>query len=177
MTTFGGLQLSGGCYFEIHVVDWTPQGSLCSSQVEQGQELVNELINIGFTLATSFWDLTVTFGLQILCSGESGDWSVFTCTSDPPCRNKCTVFSVRKWLQSACLKKKERQKREIKDHLMKIYNESHIMSTGATRVNSLFTVGGRGQGGQNLRPPIPCSPTSHTFISHLPPFLCCSRPL
>ena len=29
---------------------------------------------------------------------------------------------------------------------------------------------GGGQGGQNLSPPVPCSPTSRTFICHLPPF-------
>ena len=29
---------------------------------------------------------------------------------------------------------------------------------------------GGGQGGQNLPPPVPCSPASRTFISRLPPF-------
>ena len=30
--------------------------------------------------------------------------------------------------------------------------------------------GGNGQGGQNLPPPVPCSPASRTFISYLPSF-------
>ena len=32
--------------------------------------------------------------------------------------------------------------------------------------------GGEGQWGQNLPPPVPCSPASRTFISLLPPFSC-----
>ena len=33
-----------------------------------------------------------------------------------------------------------------------------------------FILSGGGTGGQNLPPPVPCSPASRRFISRLPPF-------
>ena len=57
--------------------------------------------------------------------------------------------------------------------LLKVFHNT--IHPRATRQSNLFHLpalsgGGGEQGGQNLPPHIPCSPTSHTFISHLPPF-------